>query len=355
MGGCALPPPRIAVDLLGGDGSFDNAATGGVASGVLAALRHDHGLRVTVVGPVEAGEQLIRKAPDVAGRLSVAASDRVVAMHEDPIVGVRTKPDATVCVAAHLVRDQRADAMVSIGSTGAAMAASVFTLGLLPSLTRAALAVTVPSPSGPVLLLDVGANVAPSPAVLAEHALCGVAYAQVRLGIAEPRVGLLTIGEEPGKGDRVRRSTGDVLAALPIRFVGNVEGDDVPRGGLADVVVTDGFTGNVLLKGMEGTYALLAGVVNEALSGPYEPAREEVRSALAHLHPDRIAGAMLLGVDGVVVVGHGASSPEAVAACLELAAGAVREAMLPRLRESLAGLIDLADLTGLTTRLVAAP
>ncbi len=338
MGGPALPPSRIAVDLLGGDGAPQDGGRRVVAAGVTAALRADPLLEIVLVGPVEAGRAVVANAPDIAGRVSVESSDQVVGMGEDPILGVRTKLDATVCVAARLVRDGRADALVTIGSSGAAMAAAVFTLGLLPSLTRAALAVTVPSLAGPVLLLDVGANVSPTPGALVEHALCGVAYSRIKLGLAEPRVGLLSIGEEPGKGDRVRRTAGELLASLPIRFAGNVEGDDVPRGGLADVVVTDGFTGNVLLKGMEGTYALLAGVVNGALTGAYEPARDAVRTALAHLQPDRIAGAILLGVDGVVLVGHGTSGPDAVAACIGQASGAVRDAVLPRLRESLAGL-----------------
>ena len=337
--GAAAPSPRIAVDLLGGDSpAADGTAAQVVIAGVTAALRRDPQLRVTLVGPTDVAERLLRAASDLADRVQVAPATDVVGMGEDPIAGVRAKPDATVCVAARLVRDSRADAMVSIGSTGAAMAAAVFTLGLLPGVTRAALAVTVPALAGSVILLDVGANVTPTPAVLAEHALCGVAYAQVS-GIGEPRVGLLSIGEEPGKGDRVRRSAGDLLAALPIRFAGNVEGDDVPRGGVADVVVTDGFTGNVLLKGLEGTYALLAGVVNQALAGRFEPARPTVRSALARLHPDRIAGAILLGVDGVVVIGHGSSGPDAVAACVEQAARAVRDGVLPRLRESLDRLI----------------
>ncbi len=327
-------PIRIAVDLLGGDGAPES-----VLSGVAVALRRDADLHVTLVGPPQLAQRPEPDTHDIAGRSTVVPATQVVGMDEDPLRGVRTKLDSTVCVAARLVRDGAADAMVSIGSTGAAMAATVFNLGLLAGLTRAALVVTVPSAAGPVVLLDVGATAAPAADRLAQHAMIGAAYATARLGIPEPRVGLLTIGEEVGKGDRVRRHAAALLAALPVAFVGNVEGDDVPRGGRADVIVTDGFTGNILLKGMEGTYALLAGLVAQEMAQHGESARRAVSAATDHLHPERIAGALLLGVNGVVVVGHGASSPRAVAACIAQAASAVRDGVLPRLRDALAALM----------------
>jgi glycerol-3-phosphate acyltransferase PlsX len=327
-------PARVAVDLLGDDGASD-----AVLSGVGLALRADAGLHVSLVGPPQLRQRALAGGGGDARRLAFVPSSQVATMGEDPIRAVRTKPDASVCVAARLVRDGAADAMVSIGSTGAAMAAAVFDLGLLAGLTRAALVVTVPAISGPVALLDVGANMVPAADLLAQHALAGAAYAEARLGIPAPRVGLLTVGEEVGKGDRVRRIAGALLATLPLDFIGNVEGGDVPCGGPADVVVTDGFTGNVLLKGMEGTYALIGSLVTGRLAGHNGPARQAVGAAIAGLHPDRIAGALLLGVDGVVVVGHGASSPGAVAACIAQAATVVREGVLPRLSDSLAGMV----------------
>jgi glycerol-3-phosphate acyltransferase PlsX len=327
-------PTRVAVDLLGGDSAPD-----AVLAGVAIALRRDANLHVDLIGPPHLTQLSQLGAEDVAERRRVVPASQVVAMDEDPILGVRGKPDATVGVAARLVRDGAADAMVSIGSTGAAMAAAVFTLGMLDGLSRAALLVTVPAAQGPVVLLDVGANVAPAADLLAQHALAGAAYAQVRHGIRDPRVGLLTVGEEVGKGDRVRRKTGALLAALPVSFIGNVEGDDVPRGGAADVVVTDGFTGNILLKGMEGTYAVLSTLVAQELARHGEPARQAVAAATAHLHPERNAGALLIGVDGVVVVGHGASSAGAVAACIAQAATVVRDGVLPGLRQALGTLL----------------
>jgi len=266
-------------------------------------------------------------------------------MDEDPARAVRSKRDATVRVAARLVRDGAADAVVSVGSTGAALAAAVFTLGRLKGMTRPALAVVVPALAGPVVLLDVGANTEATPDLLAQFALAGTALAQARLGIAEPRVGLLSIGEEAGKGDPLRRDAYAVLSALPVDFVGNVEGRDVPHGGPADVVVTDGFTGNVLLKGLEGAATMLTEVVVGALTATPERAAAtrdllpDVTGATAARGPEALGGGVLVGVDGVVVVGHGASSPRAVASCIAVAAQAHGERLVPRTAEALAALV----------------
>lgn len=341
---------RVAVDLLGGDGAPD-----AILSGITAALRCDPALSVSLVGPDQLCRHSLTKAlaaqpdpGDIAERVTVVPASQVVDMAENPVGAVLSKSDATVCVAADLVAAGTADAMVSIGSTGAAMAASVFSLGLLPGLTRPALAVTLPAATGQVVLLDVGANVVATPAILAQHALVGSAHAQSRLGLPRPRVGLLTNGAEPGKGDRVRRAAFGLLRALPVHFVGNIEGDDVLSGALADVIVTDGFTGNVLLKGMEGTFELLVGQLATSFDGDHEMRTAFVRATEA-LHPDRVAGAQLLGVAGVVVVGHGASSPAAVAACVAQAAGAVRCGALGALRTTLAALVS-----GPTVRLAEA-
>lgn len=324
-------PARIAVDLLGGDGG-----PAAVGSAIASALRRDPVLQIIAVGPEQQRRPLFGGAAgDIDGRLTFVTATEAVGMGEDPIPAVRAKPDATVCVAARLVRQEHADAMVSVGSTGAAMAAAIFSLDMLAGLTRPALAVTVPAVAGDVVLLDVGANVVPAVDLLVQHAVAGAAYARARLGIDRPRVGLLTIGAEDGKGDRIRRAAGGALAALPICFVGNVEGDRVPLGGVADVVVTDGFTGNVLLKGMEGTLALLSGLVTSCLQRENGSALRAVREATAHLHHDRLSGALLLGVDAIVVVGHGASSADGVAACIALAADEVRRGVLGRVRAAL--------------------
>lgn len=341
-----VPPPsatprhvRVALDLLGGDGAPEQPV-----DGALLALAEQPGVEVVLVGPVDVAERLLA-ARGVPGRLSVVAASQVVGMDEDPARGIRSKRDATVRVAARLVRDGAADAMVSVGSTGAAMTAALFTLGRLPGVARPALAVLVPAGAGPVVLLDAGAFPEATPRLLAQFALAGAAYASVRLGLAEPRVGLLTIGQEDGKGDPLRKQAHEalsaLLSALPVRYVGSVEGGDVPRGGVADVVVTDGFTGNVLLKGLEGAAVMLDGVLRAAFAATAErraasdvllPALTEV---MAGVRPEALGGGVLLGVDGVCVVGHGGSSPRAVASCIAVAAQAVREELVPRVAAAL--------------------
>ena len=326
---------RVALDLLGGD----HAPTS-VVEGALVVADELPGVEVILVGPVDVAERLLEQR-GAAGRFALVAASQVVGMHEDPARAVRAKRDATVRVASRLVRDGHADAVVSVGSTGAALAAAVFTLGRLRGMGRPALAAVVPAKTGPLVFLDAGATTEATPELLAQFALAGVAFAQVRLGIARPRVGLLTNGEEPGKGDPLRKDAYDALAALPVDFVGNVEGRDVPHGGRADVVVNDGFTGNVLLKGLEGAATMLTEVLTAAFlaTEARRVAAQELLPALleatAPMSPDALGGAVLLGVNGVCVVGHGASSPRAVASCIGVAAQAAREGLVPKVQQAL--------------------
>jgi glycerol-3-phosphate acyltransferase PlsX len=214
---------------------------------------------------------------------------------------------------------------VSIGHTGAALAAATFTLGRLPGVTRAAVAVVVPALRGDVVLLDAGGTPDAGPELLVQFARSGVAFAQA-LGIgAQPRVGLLTIGTEPGKGDALRRRTHELLAASSMRYVGPVEGQDIALGGAADVVVTDGFTGNVALKALEGATEAAAARIADEYEDPV-PALRVARGLFAGAH----TGAVLLGVDGVSVVGHGGSAPDEVLACIRLAARVVRHGLVQR-------------------------
>jgi glycerol-3-phosphate acyltransferase PlsX len=325
---------RIAVDLMGGDHAPD-----AVVDGCLLAVAEDPALSVTLVGPADVARRLLADR-DGADRVDVAAADQVVEMGEDPARAVRAKRNATVRVAAQLVRDGNADALVSVGSTGAALAASLFTLGKLPGVTRSPLAVVVPAAGGPVVLLDAGATVEAEPDLLAQFALAGATYARVLLGIAQPRVGLLSNGSESKKGDPVRKAAYDGLTAtfegLPAEFVGNVEGHDVALGGRADVVVTDGFTGNVLLKGIEGTLALVADSIDAAGS---DELREAFAAATTTLDPDQTGGAVLLGVRGVVVVGHGSASARAVASCVQLAARSARDGLVAQVATGLADFV----------------
>jgi phosphate acyltransferase len=319
--------------MLGGD-----AAPVAVAGGVARALAADSDLRVAAVGPVDVAERSLAAAGAAADRLEIVAASQRIEMGEDPARAIRAKRDATVRVAVRLVRDGAADACVSVGPTGAAMAAALFTLGRLAGVTRPALAVVIPARNGPVVLLDAGAGVHAGPDLLAQFALAGAALAQTRLHVAHPRVGLLSVGTEPGKGDEVRKEAFGVLTAAldgqPAEFVGNVEGADVALGERADVIVTDGFTGNVLIKGMEGMLTLAISLVRDA-GAPDRTLDDLLATALGPLHPDTLGGGVLLGVDGVVVIGHGAAGADAVASCIRVASAAVREGLLPRLAGSL--------------------
>ncbi|MCW2611077.1 MAG: phosphate acyltransferase PlsX [Cryptosporangiaceae bacterium] len=300
-------PVRIAVDLLGGD-----EAPAVVVDGVLTALDIDPLLTVLLAAPRADAERAIASAPRGSrARLSVAPAGEAVAM-EGAALAVRAQEDATVRVALRALRDGAADGVVTIGSTGAAIAAAVLDLGRLPDVERPALAVVVPSSAGPLVLLDVGAGIRADPSLLVDHGLLGAAYAVAVLGIDVPRLGLLSTGTEVGKGGPGRREAAERLAAacagLPVTFVGNVEGQHVPLGGPADVVVTDGLVGNALLKGIEGSIEMIrrrTGMVPGF-------ARDAGRAAV------------LLGVPGTVIVGHGAADGEDVAACVGLAAESFR-------------------------------
>jgi glycerol-3-phosphate acyltransferase PlsX len=292
---------RIAVDLLGGD-----AAPAVVVDGALRAYDADPDLVLLLVGPAEVADEIISALPPARrGGVWVDPVRRVVGMGESPLRAVRS--DTTVRAGVAAVADGRAGALVTAGASGAAVTAAVHGFGRQPGVRRPALCVSLPALRGPVVLLDVGASTDVTPSELAQFAVLGATYATAAHGIDTPRVGLLSIGSEPGKGDRLRKVAAVALAdaALPpgARYTGYVEGHDVTLGGHADVVVTDGFAGNVLLKGIEGAYALAAG--HDTASGP----RVSVPRAAA-----------LLGVPGIVIVCHGAATGAEVADGIALAA-----------------------------------
>lgn len=287
---------RIAVDLLGGD---DAPAV--VVDGALRAVRTDPDLRLLLVGPTEVADGLIGALdPAQRARVTVRPVRAAVGMADHPTAA---RGESTVRTAVQAVQDGLADAVVSAGSTGATVTAAALGLGRWPGVRRPALVATLPAVDGPVVLLDVGGTLEPGPATLARHAVLGAAYAAVAHSVTAPRVGLLSVGHEAGKGDRLRRAAAPALAAVPLpcgaRYVGLVEGYDISLGARADVVVTDGFTGNVLLKAIEGAYAMAGG----------PPANGGAPRAAA-----------LLGVGGTVVVCHGAAGPDDVASGIALAA-----------------------------------
>jgi glycerol-3-phosphate acyltransferase PlsX len=314
-----VPPDRgvtVALDGYGAEQGFEVLAAG-------ARLAAADGIAVRVFGP----ERPLGLG-DAAG-VEVVQTGEWIGNEEDPVAAVRAKREASVVRAAREVAEGRATGMVSHGSTGATMAAATFGLRRLKGVQRPALAVQLPVPGKAVLFLDVGANVEVRAQHLVQFAFLGAAFSAAVLGVAEPRVGLLTVGEESGKGREEVVEAYRVLSEAPgLRFVGNVEGNDLPAGS-ADVVVTDGFTGNVSLKLMEGTAKAVAGAVGDAArSNPLaalgglmlKPALGGLRR---ELHPDATGGAILLGLRGIAVVGHGSAGAEGIANAVRLAARCV--------------------------------
>ena len=234
---------------MGGDN-----APGEIVAGALQALASDPDIEVALVGRPEAIDQALATAG--RDRLSVVAATEVVEMDEHPANAVRSKKDASINVATRLVADGKADAVVSAGNSGGIMAAAVFGLRRIKGLERPAIGTLLPSKTGQTFLLDAGANTDVKPSYLAQFALLGDAYARKLMGIASPRVGLLSNGEEEGKGNALVVEAHELLKALPINFIGNVEGKELFSGGV-DVVVTDGFTGNIVLKTIEGVAEFL--------------------------------------------------------------------------------------------------
>jgi glycerol-3-phosphate acyltransferase PlsX len=321
---------RIALDAMGGDRAPEEI----VAGAIVAA---GEGVDIVLVGD----EGKLRALLDAEGAdLPIIGATEIIGMDDDPASAIREKKDASVTVAARLVATGEAAGMVSAGATGAALAAAALIIGRLPGVSRPAIGSLFPAGDG-IVVIDVGANIECTAQHLAQFAVMGSALAATYLGKDEPRVGLLNIGEEDGKGRRLEKEAHDLLSQAAINFVGNVEGHDLATN-KADVFVTDGFTGNVLLKTSEGAAQFLAHVATEVLLGDADP---EFAKALAgrfaemseRIDPESYGGAHLVGAKGVVVIAHGSSSRIAVANALRMAAeGAARD--LPgRVAAGLAG------------------
>ena len=334
----------VALDLLGGDGAPAVVADAvarllGVAPepGSASDGAPSDPLDLIVVGPAASARVLLAERGVDPSAVRIVDAGRGASMAGNPLPTLRSHDDVTVTVGVGLVANGLADGFVSVGHTGATVAAAVLGLGRVSGMSRPAIAVVVPALAGPVVLVDAGAAPDATPDVLRQFALAGWAYARA-LGVVDPGVGLLTIGSEAGKGDRLRKSTHDLLTeTLPgsgVRYAGAVEGNDVALGDRAQVVVTDGFTGNVLLKGIEGAVRWSAQRMGAAY-GDLEPARAIVRETAT----SEFAGGMLLGVNGVTVVGHGAGTPEEICACVRLAQRAARTGLVPATQAALATVV----------------
>jgi phosphate acyltransferase len=320
----------VAVDAMGGD-----RAPGEVVAG--ARLAAAAGISILLVGQEPVVGPLIEGSD-----LALLHAGEVVAMDDDPAKSVRRKKDSSLVRCAEAVRDGRAQAMVSAGNTGATMASALLRIGRIRGIARPAIVTPIPtSPDRPPsLLLDSGATVDCAPEWLVQFARMGAEYARIHYGIESARIGLLSIGEEMGKGDEIRKHAWDLMARLP-NFVGNVEGSDLTLGRV-DVIVTDGFTGNIALKTIEGGMRRALNLVAEALGLEVgtRPVGEVLRpvlgEAVAQYDPDAFGGAVLLGIDGVCVISHGASSADQIDTAIRLAAECAEAGIVQRLKEAIA-------------------
>ena len=302
----------IAVDAMGGD-----QAPSLIVDGALAAARHFE-LGVALVGPVARLEAELARHDGVdRARVRLVDATDVVEMAEPPAAALRRKPGASIKVAAELVARGEAAGLFSAGHTGATVVAAHAAFGMIPGVDRPALAVAIPTRTTPAILLDVGATVECRPAHLLQFAVMGSVYARLALGVERPRVGLISTGEEATKGNDLTREAHRLLKSAPIAFMGNVEARDVYSGN-ADVIVCDGFTGNIALKISEGLVEMTAGLLEDELSATVAVrvgsllTRRALRHFRRRMDYSEYGGAPLLGVAGIAVVGHGRSSAKAV-------------------------------------------
>ena len=296
------PGVRVAVDAMGGDHGPDEVVPG--------ALDHARAHPEDTV--LLAGDQVVlqRYLADKPSNVEVVHASQVIGMDEHPAMALREKKDSSIIVAVDLVRSGRADAVVTAGHTGAGMAASVLRLGRLPGVDRPALAVQIPTAAGPLVLLDIGANPDSTAENLAQYARMGAIFSEKVLGVPDPRVALLSIGEEKGKGDaRIQRAT-ELIDETELTFVGNVEGKDLTRQ-MADVVVCDAVLGNVVIKFFEGLSGFIFDLWRTEFQGSlrgrlaYLLMRPSVRRIRTIFDYEKVGGSPLLGVRGCVIITHG--------------------------------------------------
>ena len=310
---------RIAIDAMGGD--FGPAV---IVEGAIAGAR-SLGCDLLLVGQPDAIRTAMASKATNGVNVDVVAADDVIGMDEHPAQAVRRKPQSSIMVAVQLVKDGRADAVVSAGNSGAVMAASLMVLGRVPGIDRPAIASNMPTATSRTLLIDLGAVADPKPLNLVQFALMGQVYVETVLGVASPSIGLLSNGEESTKGNALVQQVHALLAATDgLNFVGNVEGSDIALGTI-DVVVTDGFTGNVALKTAEGIAKLMTDMIRGEVTSslPRRLAglvlRPAFRAVRAKMDYAEIGGALLLGVNGTVIIAHGRSRARAIESAMSVA------------------------------------
>ena len=303
---------KIAIDAMGGDAVPETPVAGAVR-----AAREFPELEIVLVGPRDQIEQQLTSYPQRPSNISLVHASEVIGMDEAPVASIRKKRDSSINVGLDLMKDRKVEAFVSAGNTGAVVSAGTLRVGLLPGIERPGIATVLPGVKQDTLLIDVGANIDPRPTHLFQYALMGEAYARHVLGRSKPRVGLLNVGEEEGKGTDSIKETYAMLESASINFVGNAEGRDIFSGDF-DVIVCDGFAGNVAIKTAESLAHAISTVLKRSLAmspitrlGAFL-ARDAFKVLRQEIDYSEHGGAPLLGVDGVCIIAHGASSAKAI-------------------------------------------
>ena len=332
---------KIVVDAMGSDGYPKPDVEGAVL-----AARED-GVEIVLVGKKDVVEPELARYPTAGLSISVVHASQIIEMQEHPAAAVRSKRDASMVVAMQMLKRGEVDAFVSAGNSGGCLASAIFYLGRIKGVERPALSSVFPTRKGPCFMLDIGANTDCKPVYLQQFAIMGSLYAENVLGISKPRVAIVSNGEEEGKGSILVQETVPLLKTSGVNFVGNIEGKDIPAG-MADVVVTDGFTGNVIVKLSEGVAKFMLDMIKEEIKARplavvgaalAKSAFAQVRKRLDYRE---YGGGVLLGVDGVVIVGHGRSDAVAIKNAIRVAKQTVETGVLPSIRESIAAHVTTA-------------
>ena len=307
---------RIFVDAMGGD-----YAPQAPVEGAVEALRRYPNIEITLAGDLEQVEPLLKDCDDVRGRITLLHAPEVITNHESPVMGVRTKKNSATVQGMLQLKEKQADGFVSAGSTGAVLAGGMFRLGRIEGVERPALAPLLPNGKGYFLLIDCGANVDCKPDYMQQFGVMGDAYMKGVMGLEKPRVGLINIGAESEKGNALVKAVYPLMEQAGYHFIGNVEARDI-TGDQADVLVCDGFSGNLILKFMEGVSGTLMGMIKKELMADTrskigallaKPAFRRVKKAMDYTE---VGGAPLLGVQGAVVKAHGSSNGHAMACAI---------------------------------------
>ena len=334
----------IALDAMGGD-----HAPGATVGGAVRALRRFEDISMILTGPKDRIEALLAGADDVRRRIEIVDCDEVITMDEHPMMAVRKKVNSSMVQAMFAVREKRAGAAVSAGSTGALLACGMLRVGRIPGIERPALAPVLPGENGPFLLIDSGANVDCQPKYLTQFGLMGSVYMSAVMGVKEPKVGLVNIGTETEKGNKLTKETFQMMSAQTgYRFAGNCEAREVPTGDF-DVVVADGFDGNIILKYTEGIVGVLLGMIKKNLKSSVRTTigaflcKPGFRKLKKNLDYNAYGGAPLLGVEGAIVKAHGSSGDEAIANAIRQAREMLAGEVVEKIRSGLGNLSEQAE------------